>query len=68
MVPAFDNAGQTARTAAGRLSNFASGIDEVVRMLKRDGAGNPRLAAISSELDAIRQQVANVSKKLQTVK
>lgn len=68
MVPTSDNAGQSARAASGRLSTLASSVDEVARTLKRDGAGNPQLAAFAAEVDAIRQQLANVSRKLQSVR
>ena len=67
-VPTSDSAGQSARAAAGRLSTLASGIDEVARTLKRDGASNPQLAALSAEVDAARQQLANVARKLQQVR
>ena len=68
MVPTSENAGQSARAAAGRLSTLASSVDEVARTLKRDGASSPQLAALATEVDAIRQQLATVSRKLQSVR
>ena len=54
MIPTNNNSGSAARNAAARLGNLASGVDEVVRTLKRDGQGNAQLLAMSTELDKLR--------------
>lgn len=68
MIPANDNSGAAARNASARLINLASGVDEVVRTLKRDGQGNAQLLAMSTELDKLRGQLAAVSRKLAAVR
>lgn len=63
-IPTSANSAASAKNASARLSNLASAVDEVARTLKRDSAGEPKLQALASEVDALRQQIANVSKKL----
>jgi hypothetical protein len=68
MIPANDNSGAAARNASAKLINIASSVDEVVRTLKRDGSGDARIAALASELDSLRSQLASASKKLSAVR